>query len=340
LNNILVTGGYGFIGSHLIKFLLSSASYSESHIYNLDYMGDGSNFYNLEETISKNKRFSFVKGDINDVDSISNIRDVDTIINVAAETHVDRSINKPSSFTHSNYNGTFALLEYSRSRDVEKYIQVSTDEVYGEAGNNYSFKEDDNLNPSNPYSSTKAAADLLVSSYFKTYGLRTAITRCTNNFGSHQFPEKLIPRTIIKILHGLDVLIYGSGDQVRDWIYVLDHVKAIDIVTRKGLPGETYNISASNPMRNLDLVKRISSLVEAKTAKSARIKSVEDRPGHDYRYSLDSTKINTELGWKPETKFESSLEETVDWYLDNEAWWHDFVDPYVTNPHPWKSGNR
>lgn len=336
MNNILVTGGFGFIGSHLVKLLLSSDSYSKSRVYNLDYMGYGSNFDSIEHSIRSDNRFSFIKGDINDIGSISDIRDIDTIINVAAETHVDRSIKEPSSFIHSNYYGTFALLEYSRARDIERYIQVSTDEVYGEANSNYSYKENDRLSPSNPYSSTKAAADLLVNSYFKTYGLRTSITRCTNNFGPNQLPEKLIPRTILRILHGLDVLIYGRGDQVRDWIYVSDHVKAIDIVTRKGLSGETYNISASNPMRNIDLVKRISSLVEAKSRKTARIKFTQDRPGHDYRYSLDSTKIRTELGWRPETNFQQTLEETVDWYLDNNAWWRNLVDPYVTNPYPWK----
>lgn len=336
MNGILVTGGFGFIGSQLVKSLLSNDSYSESQVFNLDYMGHGSGLRNIEKSIKCNNRLSFVKGDINDVDNMSVLRDVDVIINVAAETHVDRSINDPSHFIHSNYNGTFALLDYARRKDVKRYIQVSTDEVYGEAYDNYSFGEDDSLNPSNPYASTKAAADLLVNTYFKTYGLQTSITRCTNNFGPHQFPEKLIPRTILRILLDLDVLIYGSGNQVRDWLYVLDHVKAIDTVTRKGHPGQIYNISASNSMTNIDLVHRISSLVKVKTGKLSRIKFIEDRPGHDYRYSLESTKIRTELGWRPETDFDSSLEETVEWYLNNEEWWIDLVDPYVTDSHPWK----
>lgn len=338
MSNVLVTGGLGFIGSHLLQYLFDS--YPEYKLFNLDYAGFGSHFRNIEERIFCDNRYHFVKGDINDIEQSNVLEDIDIILNTAAETHVDRSINDPSDFVHSNYNGTFALLEYARKRDVKRYIQVSTDEVYGEALGGHSFTELDILNPGNPYSSTKAAGDLLVNSYFRTYGLNVSITRCTNNFGSHQFPEKLIPRTILRIMLDLPVTIYGGGSQVRDWLYVLDHVKAIDMVMREGRHGQVYNISASNPMKNLDLIERIFSIVEEKIGKHAKINFVTDRPGHDYRYSLDSTKIRTELTWKPESDFYYSLEKTVDWYLNNSSWWKDFVDPYVIDPLPWKRNHR
>jgi dTDP-glucose 4,6-dehydratase len=336
--NVLVTGGLGFIGSHLLRSLFDS--YPEYHLFNMDYAGFGSHLKNIEERIFCDNRYYFVKEDINNIEHSNAIEDIDIILNVAAETHVDRSINDPSDFIHSNYNGTFALLEYARKKDVTRYIQVSTDEVYGEALGDQSFTELDTLKPGNPYSSTKAAADLLVQSYFRTYGLNVSITRCTNNFGSHQFPEKLIPRTILRMMLDLPMTIYGSGRQVRDWLNVLDHVKAIDMVMREGKRGQVYNISASNPMTNLDLTERVISVVEEKTGKHAKVNFVVDRPGHDYRYSLDSTKIRTELNWKPESDFSNSLEKTVDWYLNNSTWWKSFVDPYVTDPLPWKGNQK
>lgn len=300
-------------------------------------MGHGSNLNNVEQNIRNNSKYCFVKNDINNISSSNMVKDIDVIINVAAETHVDRSICYPTDFIHSNYNGTFALLEYARHNEVKRFIQISTDEVYGEADGEYSFKEDDILKPSNPYSSTKAASDLLVNAYFRTYGLHTCITRCTNNFGPNQIPEKLIPNTILRIMLGLAILIYGSGKQIRDWIYVLDHVKALDRVIRNGRPGHIYNISASNPVMNIDLVRRVSSLVKAINGKSVPIKFVQDRPGHDYRYSLDSTKISTELGWTPESNFKDSLEDTVHWYLDNRQWWQNLINPYVIGTNEWQN---
>jgi dTDP-glucose 4,6-dehydratase len=230
-------------------------------------------------------------------------------------------------------------LEFARRKDIDKFVQISTDEVYGEARDGYSFKESDSLNPANPYSSTKAAADLLVNSYFKTYGVNATVTRCTNNFGPHQFPEKLIPRTTIRIFLGLPVLLYGRGNQIRDWLYVLDHVKAIEIVMRKGKAGQVYNISASNLYPNHEIVQRISSIVNEKSGRSASVEFIDDRPGHDFRYSLDSTKIRSELGWKPESDFDSTLKKTVEWYLDNKDWWQNLVNPFVSDPSPWKSTN-
>jgi dTDP-glucose 4,6-dehydratase len=338
MTTILVTGGLGFIGSHLINFMVSSDSSKELRIVNMDYKGYGSHINNIDSSTKTDTRYTFIEADINDVEKLSSISDIDIIINAAAETHVDRSIMDPSDFVHSNYNGTFALLEFSRKSDVTKYIQISTDEVYGEIKDqSRSFTELDNITPGNPYSSTKAAADLMVMAYFKTYGIRTLVTRCTNNFGPKQFPEKLIPRSIIRTLIDLPVLLYGDGMQIRDWLCVTDHVKAIDIVMRKGEAGQIYNISAANHMTNKDLVNRISSFLKEKTGKAASIKLTDDRPGHDYRYSLDSTKITNKLGWKPETDFQKALEQTVLWYVNNKDWWNDLIDPFVTGKHPWQS---
>ena len=224
-----------------------------------------------------------------------------------AETHVDRSINDPGPFIRSNYEGTFQLLEYARKKDVKKYVQISTDEVYGECPPGYSFVETDRLSPNNPYSATKAAADLLIGSYFRTYGLDTCITRCTNNFGPNQFPEKLIPKTIIRILNRLPVVLYGDGKQERDWLYVEDHVRAIYKVMNIGRSNETYNISACNLISNLELVQSIRDITMKITGKKSTIELIEDRPGHDRRYSLDSRKIRDELQWKPIIDFQQAL---------------------------------
>jgi dTDP-glucose 4,6-dehydratase len=338
MTNILITGGLGFIGSCLIKYLLGKLSQtSHVRVFNVDYLGYGSHLGNIDEGISNNDNYLLVKADINEIRNIESVYDVDIIVNVAAETHVDRSINDPSDFVKSNYKGTFALLEYARHSNIDRFIQVSTDEVYGEARDNYSFKETDSLNPSNPYSSTKAAADLLVNSYYRTYGISTVITRCTNNFGPHQFPEKLIPKTIIRILLDLPILLYGSGIQIRDWLYVLDHVRAIDTLMAEGQSGHIYNISASNPLSNIELVKKLSTIVKERCGKVATIKFVEDRPGHDYRYSLDSTKIRSEFGWNPETNFDDGLRKTVDWYLRNKNWWENLIHPFITENQPWRA---
>jgi dTDP-glucose 4,6-dehydratase len=336
MTNILVSGGQGFIGSNLIRYLLEHISPTENKkVFNLDILGHGSHLDNISSDVS-NSNYLFVRGDINDIGNLPSLSDIDVIVNAAAETHVDRSIRDPSRYIRSNYDGTFALLDYARRKDISKFIQISTDEVYGEAMNNYSFKEGDVLNPSNPYSSTKAAADLLVNSYVRTYGLKATITRCTNNFGPNQYPEKLIPRTIIRILLGLPVSLYGNGSQIRDWLFVLDHVKAIDTVLRKGQPGQVYNISASNLLPNIEIVKRIASIMNEKFGKSTTIEFIEDRPGHDQRYSLDSTKIRSELEWKPEINFDDALESTILWYSNNRKWWQNLVYPFVMDPYPWK----
>lgn len=332
--NILVTGGLGFIGSHFINYLFTEGP-SDYNIYNIDNMSLSSNISNLSD-YRNNPRYFFIKGDINDTSSLDKISDISIIVNIAAETHVDRSILDPRPFILSNYHGTFELLEYVRKRDIEKYIQISTDEVYGEAQLDYSFKETDSVNPNNPYSASKAAADLLVKSYCRTYGLNGVITRSTNNFGPNQFPEKLVPKTIIRILHDLPVFIYGNGEQIRDWLYVRNHVKAIYLAMLKGKSNNIYNISTSDLMTNIDIVNKICLIVKQKTGKEAEIKFTADRPGHDRRYSLDSTRIREELVWRPEKDFDTALSETVLWYLENEAWWSPLIDASIMHPQPWK----
>jgi dTDP-glucose 4,6-dehydratase len=328
--NILVTGGLGFIGSN---FILNSIN-DYDKITNIDSMSYGSNIENLR-AIEGNKRYTFVKGDIADKEkTLRYTKEVNAIINFAAETHVDRSIADPAPFVHSNILGTYTLLEAARLNDVEKFVQVSTDEVYGSAEmDERPFKEDDRLNPSNPYSATKAAAEFLVLAYHKTYGIRTIVTRCTNNFGPFQYPEKLIPKTIIRAVKGLKIPVYSKGEQVRSWIYVLDHVNALKLVLNKGRSGEVYNITAWNEKRNRDVVSRILSLLGFA---DDIIEYVEDRPGHDFRYSVDPSKIQNELSWAPKYKFEEALRETVEWYLKNRDWWEPLVDERTLHPTPWK----
>ena len=332
--NILVTGGLGFIGSHFIRYLLSGDPL-DYKIYNIDNLSYGSNLSNLSEC-QHNSKYFFINGDINDISKEEKLYDISVIVNIAAETHVDRSIASPDLFIHSNYNGTFKLLEYVRKNDVDRFIQISTDEVYGEAENGRSFKENDEVNPTNPYSASKAAADLLVRAYCRTYGLNAAITRCTNNFGPNQFPEKLVPKTVISILNDLPIFLYGDGEQIRDWLYVENHVKAIYQVMLKGRPGEIYNISTNNLWKNVDLVKKIRSIVKQRTGKETEIKLTSDRPGHDRRYSLDSKKIRKEIQWEPQIDFDNALDKTVTWYLENELWWGPLVNPSILHPQPWE----
>ncbi|MFX0204418.1 MAG: dTDP-glucose 4,6-dehydratase [Candidatus Hodarchaeota archaeon] len=327
----LITGGLGFIGSNFIRHTLSR--HSEYEIINIDKIGIGANPENLSD-LTKREEYCFIKGDISDSNLVQGIiKDADAVINFAAETHVDRSIADSTPFIQSNIIGTFTLLEAERKLNKPvRHIQISTDETYGDIEQG-SFKEEDRLKPSNPYSASKAAADILCQAYQRTYGMDIIITRCTNNFGPYQFPEKLIPKTIIRAQKNLSIPIYGSGANIRDWIYVLDHCEALDLILREGKPRETFNISSVNELSTIKVVKKILELLGKP---EDLIAFVEDRPGHDLRYSLDSSKIRKELGWKPRHTFESALEKTVEWYVKNENWWKPIATEEALHPTPWK----
>jgi dTDP-glucose 4,6-dehydratase len=331
---LLVTGGLGFIGSNFIRYMLKKHSGLE--IINLDKLSCGSNPANLE-ALEEAPNYKLVKGSIADKNLVTKIiKEVDAVINMAAETHVDRSIPNPKPFFESNTLGIFTLLEAARKVDLNRFIQVSTDEIYGTAHGTDSFTENDAPKPSNPYAASKAAADMFVNAYHKTYGLKTIITRCTNNFGPYQFPEKFIPKIIVRALLNLKIPIYSSGKQIRDWIYVADHCQALDVVLRKGAPGETYNISAGNELENLKVAEQILQLLKKP---QELMQFVADRPGHDVRYSLDSSKIRARLGWKPKSSFEKALEATVNWYADNRWWWKPLATEKILHPTPWKLRN-
>jgi len=328
---LLITGGLGFIGSNLIRYMLNK--YRDIEIINLDKMGIGSNINNLKD-LEGDGRYRFVRGSLLEFDLISSlVKDVDASINLAAETHVDRSIANPRIFLENNSVGTFNLLEAARINNPRlRIIQVSTDEVYSDilVG---SYKEEDRLKPSSPYSASKAAADMFCIAYHRTYGLDIIITRCTNNFGPYQFPEKLIPKTIIRASLGMRIPIYGGGRNIRDWIYVLDFCEALNLILEGGRSGEIYNVSSGNELDNLTLVKKILKIMGKD---ENLIEFVEDRPGHDVRYSLDSSKIRRELKWKPRYPLEDALKKTVDWYLTNESWWKPLVNEKILHPTPWR----
>ena len=326
---ILITGGYGFIGSNFIRYMLEK--YSDVEIVNVDKLSYGSNIENLRGI--NEERYRFVRGDVADYELMKKlIEDVDVVVNFAAETHVDRSIADPYPFLKSNVEGVLSILEALRSHRNVRLVHISTDEVYGDILNG-SFKEDDRLKPSSPYAATKAAADMLCLAYYRTFNLDIVIVRPTNNFGQYQHPEKLIPKTIIRALLGLKIPVYGSGRNIRDWLYVLDNCRAIDLVLRKGESGEVYNISAGNEYENVEVVKNVLKILRRDYS---LIEFVEDRPGHDVRYSVDSTKIREELGWKPLYSFNEALENTVKWYIENEWWWRPIASEKVLHPTPWK----
>jgi dTDP-glucose 4,6-dehydratase len=314
---ILVTGGAGFIGSNFIKYILSH--YPHYKIVNLDKLTYAGNLDNLSD-IEDNPNYQFIKGDICDQKLVERIVEdkIDVIVNFAAETHVDRSIYDPKIFVETNVLGTQVLLESALKFKTDRFIQISTDEVYGSLAKTGSFTESSPLLPNSPYSASKASADLLVRSYFKTFGLSAIITRCTNNYGPYQFPEKLIPLFITNALLSQKLPIYGDGLYIRDWLYVEDHCKALDSVLHKGKIGEIYNISGSYEKTNLEITELI--LKKLNQPKSL-IKHVKDRPAHDRRYALDSSKIRNELGWKPDASFEEGIAKTVDWYIANQEWW-------------------
>jgi len=329
---LLVTGGQGFIGSNFIRFMLEE--HKDCSIVNVDALRYGSNADNLRDLL-ETERYAFCRGDIADAAFISGlIEDVDVVVSFAAETHVDRSISSPDSFLHSNVMGVYSLLEALRNHNsTARFVQISTDEVYGDILDG-SFTEESTLSPSSPYSASKAAGDVFVLAYARTYGLAAMITRCTNNYGPYQFPEKLIPKTILRARAGLKIPVYGTGINVRDWIYVLDHCRAVENVLFQGRKGEIYNISGGEEKTNLEVIKTILHIL----GKDENLMEfVEDRPGHDLRYSLDSSKIRGELGWRHRQNFVDGIEKTVQWYLQNEAWWRPLLmNDNVLHPTPWK----
>jgi dTDP-glucose 4,6-dehydratase len=327
--HILVCGGAGFIGSAFIRnYLFHNPN---SNIINLDNLTIGSNLKNLRE-LECNHNYKFIKDDITNESKINSlVKDVDVVVNFAAESHVDRSIANSKPFIETNILGTYSLLEAIRKYD-KQFIHISTDEIYGDAHNQSSFNENSQINPSNPYAATKAAADHLVASYYRTYGINCITTRCTNNFGPYQFPEKLIPKTIIRSIQNLRVPLYGNGHQIRSWIYVYDHVEAIELLISKGKSGNVYNITAYEEITNKSIVEKILNLL----GKSIDlIEYVEDRPGHDKRYSIDCSKIQNDIGWKPIYKFDVALQNTVNWYLQHKEWWEPLIDEKTLHPKPW-----
>ena len=313
---VLVTGGAGFIGSNFVRYLLRK--HPDYKIVVLDALTYAGRKENLQDVWDK---ITFIKGDIRKKEDVEKaVKDVDLVINFAAETHVDRSIIEAGSFVLTDVFGTYNLLEACRKFDVKRYVQISTDEVYGHILEG-SFKEEDKLNPRNPYAASKASADLLCKAYFETYGLDIVITRSTNNYGPYQHPEKFIAKTIIYALLNRKIPVYGTGKNVRDWLYVEDNCEAIDLVLHKGKKGEVYNIAGKQELKNIEVVKMILKLMNKP---ESLIEFVKDRPGHDLRYSLDISKIE-KLGWKPKTKFEEGIRKTIEWYKQNEWWWRSVM---------------
>jgi len=317
MKHILVTGGCGFIGSNFIRYQLSE--YPDISITNLDKLTYAGNLENLKE-FESNPNYKFVRGDITDSDFVNSLlksTDFDAVINFAAESHVDRSILDSGPFIQTNIVGTQVLLDAFRERNISRFVQVSTDEVYGSLGPEGLFTEETPIAPNSPYSASKAAADLLVRSYVKTFELPAIITRCSNNYGPYQFPEKLIPLFISNALEDKDLPIYGAGTNVRDWIHVLDHCRGIDAALRKGEVGQVYNFGGNAEMQNIEITRVLLKLLGKP---ESLIKYVTDRPGHDLRYAIDCRKAESELGWKPETEFQTGLEATLKWYQENLDW--------------------
>lgn len=329
--NIIVTGGAGFIGSNFIFYMLEK--HPDYRIVCLDKLTYAGNLSTLKPVMD-NPNFRFVKLDICDKEGVDKLfveENPDIVVNFAAESHVDRSIENPQVFLETNIIGTSVLMDACKKHNVNRFHQVSTDEVYGDLPldrPDLFFHEDTPLHTSSPYSSSKAAADLLVMAYHRTYGLPISISRCSNNYGPYQFPEKLIPLMIANCLANKPLPVYGEGINVRDWLYVEDHCKAIDLIIHKGKVGEVYNIGGHNEMKNIDIVKLI--LKELGKDESL-INFVEDRKGHDQRYAIDPTKIHNELGWLPETMFKDGIKKTIKWYLDNKPWWEEIVSGEYQN---------
>ena len=321
---IIVTGGAGFIGGNFVHYMVNK--YPEDMIINLDLLTYAGNLETLKP-VENAKNYKFVRGDIADREFIFKLFEEekpDMVVNFAAESHVDRSITDPEIFVKTNVMGTTTLLDACRTYGIKRYHQVSTDEVYGDLPldrPDLFFTEQTPLHTSSPYSSAKASADLFVLAYHRTYGLPVSISRCSNNYGPYHFPEKLIPLIISRALNNEELPVYGKGENVRDWLYVTDHCKAIDLIIRNGRVGEVYNIGGHNERTNLEVVK---------TKPESLIKFVTDRPGHDRRYAIDPTKMETELGWKPEYTFDTGIVKTVEWYLDNKDWWEHIISGEYT----------
>src|SRR3989344_628378 len=314
---ILVTGGAGFIGSNFVRLLINN---SDHEVVNFDKLTYAGNLNNLRD-IENNKRYKFIKGDICNPEEIKEaVKDCSVIVNFAAESHVDRSINDPSTFIKTDIFGAFTLFEEARKNNLQ-FVQISSDEVYGQILEG-SFTETSPLMPRNPYSASKTGADRLAYSYFSTYGLKVIITRSSNNFGQYQYPEKVIPLFITNLLTGKKVPVYGTGKQIRDWLYVEDNCEGIKLCMEKGRSGEVYNIGGGNELQNIELTKNILNELNLN---EDRIEYVEDRKGHDFRNSLNCDKIKTELKWKPRNEFTKALKKTIDWYQENEWWWKPLI---------------
>jgi dTDP-glucose 4,6-dehydratase len=333
---ILVTGGAGFIGSNFIHYMLRS--HPDYDIVNLDYLTYAGNLENLVD-VERNPKYTFVKGDITDREGVKDVfdRGIDVVVHFAAESHVDRSILEPNIFVMTNVMGTQVLLDAAKAYGIRKFVHVSTDEVYGTLGETGLFTESTPLAPNSPYSASKASSDLLVRAHFETFGLPINVTRCSNNYGPYQFPEKLIPLMIANALNDKALPVYGDGLNVRDWLHVADHCRAIDLVLHKGINGEVYNIGGNNERTNIQIVKRILS----ELGKSEQlIEYVKDRPGHDRRYAIDATKLTAELGWRPKYTFETGIKETIQWYLENRSWWERIISGDYQNYYENQYANR
>lgn len=322
MKSILITGGAGFIGSNFVRYFLHS--HPDVAVVNFDKLTYAGNLENLED-VAEHSLYKFVKGDIcnrDEVESAFKVHSIDTVVHFAAESHVDRSILGSDVFVKTNVLGTHVLLEVARAHGVQRFVHVSTDEVYGSLGATGKFTESTPLHPNSPYAASKAGSDLFVLAYHHTHGLPVVVTRCSNNYGPYQFPEKLIPLMIVNALNNKPLPVYGDGLNVRDWLFVEDHCSAIDTVLQRGVNGEVYNIGGNNEWKNIDIVKHVMKLLGKP---EDLITFVKDRPGHDRRYAIDSTKIQRELGWKPKHTFEAGIQDTVQWYLSHESWWRRVI---------------